>query len=119
MYYTIGEFSILTGFSIYTLRYYEKEKLIVPERKENGHRCYSEKDMEWVQFIRRLKETNMPIKEIQQYAVLRLAGDSTIQERLELLAQHRKILQNEFAVLKSHMQKLDDKINFYQKKLEK
>ena len=34
MNYSIGEFSKLTNLSIDTLRYYEKEGLITPERKK-------------------------------------------------------------------------------------
>ena len=34
--YSIGEFSKLIGVSIYTLCYYETEKLITPDRQSNG-----------------------------------------------------------------------------------
>ena len=34
-------------------------------------------------FIKRLKETGMPIKEIKKYAVLRAKGDDTLSERME------------------------------------
>lgn len=57
MEYTIGEFSALTNLGIHTLRYYEKENLISPKRKENGRRLYSENDVNWIQFIMRLKDT--------------------------------------------------------------
>jgi DNA-binding transcriptional MerR regulator len=83
--YSIGEFSSITGISIHTLRYYEKENLIIPERRENGRRCYSDGDVAWIQFIKRLKDTGMPIKEIQKYARLRARGDSTLEERMEML----------------------------------
>lgn len=33
--YSIGEFSKITEISIYTLRYYESEHLIKPDRKSN------------------------------------------------------------------------------------
>ena len=92
MSYSIGEFSRITNISIYTLRYYEKEKLIAPDRNKNGRRCYSEKDISWIRFINRLKATNMPIKEIQKYARLRAKGDSTMNERMGLLLKHRIVL---------------------------
>ena len=111
--YSIGEFSKLTNISIYTLRYYEKEELIVPNRKENGRRYYSEKDVIWMEFIRRLKDTNMPIKEIQKYAKLRAAGESTMNERMEMLIKHRTALKEEIAKSNDHLEKLNDKINYY------
>ena len=113
MNYTIGEFSKLIYISIYTLRYYEKENLIIPNRKKNGRRCYSEQDVSWIQFIKRLKDTNMPIKEIQKYAKLRAAGESTMNERMEMLIKHRTALKEEIAKSNDHLEKLNDKINYY------
>ena len=69
--YSIGEFSKVTGLGIHTLRYYEHENLIIPLRNANNRRRYSEKDIAWIAFIKRLKATGMPIKEIKKYAALR------------------------------------------------
>lgn len=111
--YAIGEFSSITGVSIYTLRYYEKENLIAPERKENGRRLYSDGDISWIQFIKRLKDTGMPIKEIQKYARLRSKGGTTLEERLEMLISHRGVLENRIAALREHLENLDEKIVYY------
>ncbi len=119
MNFSIGEFSAITGLSIHTLRYYEKEKLIIPARKDNGRRCYSENDVNWIQFIKRLKDTNMPIKEIQKYAELRGKGDSTLIERMEMLTKHRIILKEEIATLQEHLENLNDKIEYYQVEINK
>ena len=119
MNYSIGEFSNLTNISIYTLRYYEKENLIIPDRKENGNRCYSENDVIWIEFIKRLKDTKMPIKEIQKYAALRADGDSTMNERMEMLIKHRIELKEEIAKSKEHLKKLNDKINYYKTEIDK
>ena len=113
MNYSIGEFSKLTNLSIDTLRYYEKEGLIAPERKENGRRYYSEKDVTWIAFIKRLKETRMPIKEIQEYAKLRAIGDTTMAERMEMLIRHRTDLEDEIMRANENLQKLNEKIDFY------
>ena len=117
--YSIGEFSKLTNISIYTLRYYEKEDLIIPNRKENGRRYYSEKDVIWMEFIRRLKDTNMPIKEIQKYAKLRAAGDATMNDRMEMLIKHRITLEEEITKSNEHLNKLIDKINYYNEEIDK
>lgn len=99
MEYSIGEFSKLVGLSIYTLRFYESEGLIIPARRENGRRVYSEADQEWIHFIKRLKETKMPIKEIQKYAELRATGDATLTPRMKMLAGHRINLKKEIEAL--------------------
>jgi DNA-binding transcriptional MerR regulator len=119
MNYSIGEFANLTKTGIYTLRYYEKEQLIVPERTENGRRSYSDKDISWLKFIIRLKETGMPIKEIKKYAKLRAMGDPTLNERMQMLVKHRTDLKNGITQLQEHLKKLDEKIAFYQSEIER
>lgn len=48
---TIGEFSAITGISVYTLRCYEKKGLLPISRDSVGRRSYSEDDIKWVKFI--------------------------------------------------------------------
>ena len=113
MFYSIGEFAKRTQLSIHTLRYYEQEQLLTPERNAANRRRYAEKDIEWVEFIKRLKETGMPIKEIKRYAVLRAAGRESLNERMAMLVQHRQHLKQQIALLLQHQQKLDVKIDIY------
>ncbi len=119
MEYSIGEFSKLTNLGIHTLRYYEHEGLIMPERNASNRRCYSDKDLTWIEFIKRLKDTGMPIKEIKHYAQLRTDGDPTLSERMEMLVQHRQALDEQIAQLQEHKTKLDEKIAFYRKEIER
>ncbi|MFT9078324.1 MerR family transcriptional regulator [Ethanoligenens sp.] len=119
MNFSMGEFSTITGLGIHTLRYYEKEKLIIPARKDNGRRCYSENDVSWIQFIKRLKDTNMSIKEIRKYAELRVKGNSTLIERMEMLKEHRIVLKEQIAKSQESLGHLDDKIEYYQTEIDK
>lgn len=115
--YSIGAFSKLTNLGIHTLRYYEHEGLIMPGRNSSNRRCYSDKDLAWIEFIKRLKDTGMPMKEIRHYAKLRAAGACTLHERMELLIIHRKNLDRQIRQLQEHMAKLDDKIDFYKQEI--
>ena len=119
MEYSIGEFSRLTNLGIHTLRYYEHENLITPKRNSSNRRCYSDKDLAWTYFIKRLKDTGMPIKEIQRYTELRAKGDLCLNERMEMLTVHRESLNEQIKVLQEHMAKLDDKIHFYRQEIER
>ena len=119
MEYSIGEFSRLTNLGIHTLRYYEHEGLITPGRNSGNRRCYSDKDLAWIEFIKRLKDTGMPIKEIQHYAKLLAAGDPTLRERMEMLTAHREALNEQIRQLQEHMTKLDDKIALYRQETER
>lgn len=117
--YYIGEFSEKIGLSIDTLRYYEKLGLIYPERDEANKRVYSEKDIEWLKFIIRLKEINMPIKQIQYYSKLRYDGDDTIKERLELLEEQMDRLNIEKRKIEENIIHLNKKISIYKKMIDK
>ncbi|WP_338206429.1 MerR family transcriptional regulator [Lactobacillus juensis] len=110
MKYSIGQFSKLSGFSIDTLRYYEKQRLLFPNRDENNRRIYTEKDVAWISFISRLKKTGMSIKEMQKYTKLRYEGDQTIPDRLVLLF---KQLDN----LHEQEKKIDNNIKFVEQKI--
>jgi len=116
--YSIGEFSEVTGLGIHTLRYYEHEGLISPMRNSSNRRRYSDKDIAWIDFIKRLKATGMPIKEIKRYAILRAKGDATLSDRMEMLVQHRQSLKEQIKQLQEHETALDEKIAFYQQKIE-
>lgn len=119
MEYTSGQFAKLMGISLDTLRYYEKEGLILPHRKENNHRTYTESDISWMQFIKRLKDTGMPIKEIRKYARLRSEGPATMGERMRMLMRHRRALDAKIKQLDEHRGKLDEKIAYYKKQTER
>ena len=119
MKYSIGQFSKLINISEYTLRYYENEKLITPDRDNNGRRYYNDSDISWIEFIKRLKDTGMPIKEIWKYAELRSAGDSTLQERMDLLIKHQDTLQRKISELIFNNEKLNEKIDYYRQMIDK
>jgi DNA-binding transcriptional MerR regulator len=117
MNYSIGEFSKITDLSAPTLRYYEQEQLIVVSRDSSGRRYYTEKDIDWILFIKKLKDTGMPINAIREYAVLRYQGDSTMQRRLEILKNHKIRVIREKAKWDINLQNLEEKIKVYQQRL--
>ncbi|MCY7119960.1 MerR family transcriptional regulator [Streptococcus mutans] len=117
MHYSIGKFSKLTRLSVHTLRYYENESLLRPQRDGSNRRYYNESDYQWLLFILRLKAVGMPIKEIKHYSDLREKGESTYLERLILLEHHLQVLDNNIADLLDNREKLIEKIHFYQEKL--
>ncbi len=60
----------------------------------------------------------MPIKEIRRYAKLREGRNATLEVRMEMLGQHRKVFDEQAEQLQDHMAKRDDKIDFYHRKIE-
>ncbi|MBW3696036.1 MerR family transcriptional regulator [Vibrio sp. T187] len=107
-------FAERVGLSPHTLRYYEKIGLLSNvQRNTSGHRDYSQKDIDWITFVKRLKETGMPLSEIQGYAQLRALGADTAQQRQQLLERHKKSLQAHIELQQSHLAALETKINLY------
>jgi DNA-binding transcriptional MerR regulator len=84
-----------TGLSEHTLRYYERAGLIPPiQRASNGHRRYTEEDIGWLNFVKRLRSAGMPIVQVQRYVMLQQHGGLTLEERLEMLREHRRAVSN-------------------------
>lgn len=117
--YKIGEISKITNLTIDTLRYYEKEGLITPARDQNNIRMYSDSDIRWIQFIKKLKQTGMPLKNIKEYSNLRDQSDSTINERLSLLYEQKQRLEQNSKQLEEHILFLNNKIDIYKAKIKK
>lgn len=115
---TIGEISEKTGLPESTLRYYEKKGLLRVARDASGRREYGEGDIAWIQFLRRLKETGMPLKAIRRYAELRYAGDATLPQRLEMLRAHREYVLDRRRCWDGYLSNLDEKISFYERAIE-
>ena len=111
----IKEFSAQTGLPADTLRYYEKEGLLLPERDSNGYRVYGARDAEWTGFILRLKEMGVPLARIKEYARLRHLGESTIPERFAILQAHKETLAAQQRQLAEHQEFLERKLDVYRK----
>lgn len=117
MNYSIGEFSNITNLSSPTLRYYEKEQLLIVSRDSAGRRFYTSEDIDWILFIKRLKDTGMSIKNIREYALLRYQGESTMEQRLEILEKHRLAVMEEKSNWETNLLNLDEKIRIYKRKI--
>ncbi len=112
----IKEFSKISGISAHTLRYYEKIGVFQEiNRNYSGHRDFSENDILWAEFINRLKETGMPLEQIKKYAVLRQQGEHTADARMKLLKNHATALRKKISDEKLHLNKINDKIKYYEK----
>ena len=62
---TIGEIEAQTGLSRATVRYYESEGFIHPERRENDYREYSQDDLETLLRIKLLRALSVSLPDIR------------------------------------------------------
>ena len=117
--YSIQEVCRKTGLTAHTLRYYEKEGLLTGvARSAGGFRQYSEEDMEWLGLICCLKNTGMPLQEIARFVQLAHQGDATLEERVELLKDHREKLIARMEEMQKYLEKITWKVNFFSGKLQ-
>lgn len=104
-----------TELSAVTLRYYEKVGLIPPiERKNGSVRNYSLPDIEWIKFIKCMRSAGLSIEALIQYTTLFLEGSDTERQRQQILQAEREGLQQKYQELGSTLQRLDQKIEFYE-----
>jgi DNA-binding transcriptional MerR regulator len=113
--YTIQEVEEEMRVSQHTLRYYEKIGLLHPiRRRENGRRVYFEEDLGWIYWLKLLRESGMPIQRMKRYVEITRAGDHTLEERCTILQEHRDHLRETIQRLQGYLERLDQKVEFYQ-----
>lgn len=120
MSYSIAEAAAATDLTPDTLRYYERDGLMLApvSRSATGHRRYSEGDLTWIQLLTCLRGTGMPIRDVRQYAELVRAGAGNEQARLDLLRAHRAHVLAQLAEVQEHLGAIDRKIGIYTDKIE-
>lgn len=119
-YFEISEVTEVTKLSQYTLRYYEKIGLIKDiKRNSVGKRLYSEDDIRWLEFLKRLRTAGMNISQMKEYADLRNIGDETITERKNILKQHLNTIEKEIEKLLDVKVYVEKKIDIYSEMEEK
>ena|ERR1700676_1303215 len=97
---TIQTIAARCGMTAHTLRYYERIGLIQPVwRAGNGHRRYSEQDEKWLRFLKSMRTTRMPIREMLRHAALHNHGENRLAEQCKILEEHRAILEKQIADL--------------------
>lgn len=97
-----------------TLRFYETEGILKAiSRDANGRRIYNDDDLKWVDFIRSLRLTGMPISKIKEYVELYELGDETLSQRKEIMMQHKLEVQNKINENLKHLEVISYKVAMY------
>ena len=111
--WTIGEAASKCGLSQHTLRWYERIGLLGHiERGSDGRRRFSDRDLDWLALLTKLRATGMPVRDMQRYAELVRSGAGQA-ERLELLTRHREQVRRAIASQRECLKLLDAKIDHY------
>ncbi|MBW8092979.1 MerR family transcriptional regulator [Streptomyces hygroscopicus subsp. hygroscopicus] len=112
--YTISEVAAHTGLTAHTLRWYERIGLMPHvDRTHTGQRRFTNRDLDWLDLVGKLRLTGMPVADMVRYAELVREGRDTFAEREQLLTTHRENVRERIAELQSTLEVLDYKIDVY------
>lgn len=116
--YTPAETAERSGFSIDTLRYYEREGILpaVP-RTAGGHRAYTDAELGLLEFLKCLRETGMPVERLRRYGQL-CQREDTVPERIALLEEHAETVERQLAEVLAQQRRLAEKLAWYRGQLD-
>ena len=112
---TVQEAAARVGLSAHTLRYYERVGILprVGRQLGSGHRDYTEQEIQFLEFLKRLRATGMSVEQMRQYAALAVCGDETLEERRAMLIAHRERVCRQMAELQESLGRIEWKIEHY------
>jgi DNA-binding transcriptional MerR regulator len=117
---SIGDVARETGLSVHALRYYEREGLMVSQhvaRGTGGHRRYTPQDVYWLRICIKLRASGMPLSKIRHFAELVREGPGNEQQRLELLQEQQRHVENQLAELEECLRIITRKVGVYEQQL--
>ncbi|MBO0452275.1 MerR family transcriptional regulator [Candidatus Enterococcus murrayae] len=97
-----------------TIRYYEKQGLIPPiTRNASGVRDFQEEDLNWVEFIKCMRDSGLSIDSLARYSELYQQGTATLMERKAiLLEEYQKLLEKQ-QLINQIVARLETKLDNY------
>ena len=110
---TIGEVSKKFNVSEDTLRFYEKEGLISPVPRKAGKRDYGKPELNNIEFIMCMRSAGLSIEVLKEYISLTRQGDSTAEQRRDILIREREVLKNKLEKMNKAYERLNYKIDVY------
>lgn len=112
--FSIKEVEEKFGLPASTLRFYEKEGILPPVgRDSGGRRLYTQPELEWLQLIVALRDTGMTMERIKDYVELVKAGDETLEQRREILLDHKRDVEKKMNQTLEHLEKINRKMAVY------
>ena len=110
----IKSVSDLLGISADTIRYYERVGLVPPiTRTSTGIRDFQVQDIETLEFIKCFRSAGVSVDSLVDYMSLYQKGDETREERLGILEEEKKKLEERLSQLQVALNRLNRKIKLY------
>ncbi len=108
MHFRIGQLARELDCSVDTLRFYEKQQLLIASgRSENGYRFYNEDSRRQLQFILRAKAVGFSLEEIRELLGIRIDPTKNSCEDVKHIAERKlKLVDHKLKELKRIRQAL-------------
>lgn len=88
--YRISEAAEATEFSVSALRFYEKERVVIPDRSESDYRLYTDHHLDALRFVRRGKQLGLSLDEVKELLeLLENENCGPVQSRIRELVSDR------------------------------
>ena len=113
MTYSIKEVADMMNVEPSTLRYYDSMGLLPGVKRVNGRRVFEDKDFKWLRVLNCMKKINMPIDKIKAYVELAEKGDSTLQERFDMILEQKENVLGQIDELKNCLKEFEYKEWYY------
>ena len=113
MTYSIKEVADMMNVEPSTLRYYDSVGLLPGVQRVNGRRVFEDKDFKWLRVLNCMKKINMPIDKIRAYVELAEKGDSTLQDRFDMILEQKEIVLGQIDELKNCLKEFEYKEWYY------
>jgi len=114
---SIGDVALRTGLSVHALRFYEREGLMLSPRVARGtggHRRYSAQEVRWLGICTKLRASGMPLAKIRRFAELVREGPGNEEQRLELLREQQRHVENQLTELQECLRIITRKVGVYE-----
>ncbi len=116
--YTISEVADKLCIAPSTIRYYDAEGLLPFLQRVNGRRVFHESDLSSMRLIECLKNTGMSIRDIKAYFTLAKQGDSTLEERRDIILKQKQSILDQIEGLKLNLKTIEHKEKYYKEAIE-
>lgn len=117
--FTVKQVADMYGVSAHTIRYYDNEGLF-PDitRGQNGERLFTREQLDWLDIVLCLRSTGLSIAGIRHYIALSERGDSTLEERYQIILEQKERAREELNEVKRKFEVLARKEAWYVSVLE-
>ncbi|MFC0322875.1 MerR family DNA-binding protein [Gallibacterium melopsittaci] len=98
--YTIKKLSELSGVNVETIRFYEKNQVIMPaQRAMNGYRQFTTKHLTQLKFIKTCRSLGFDLTEIKTLLLLQDKPETDCYDANQMAAQHLQQVDQKIAEL--------------------